>query len=438
MSAEYDPSTKYQDGSAFSGRPTVLQLISRLDSGGSGRIAIELSSTVSEAGGRALIAYDGEAATYELTRHGITPVEEKLTSRNPVSAYNVVRRLAAVIEQHKVDIVHAQNASLAAIGAAAAKKARCHLVTTFHDGPGHITALTKKTKAALASCDHIVTLSYLTANEIAAAMPDLRQRISVIPYGVDLSRFEPSRVAAERVIQLAKQWRLPDDRPVIMLPARFAPAKGHGQLIEALAELKDLELRCIMVGPSPDGGAYREQLENKIRAHGLDDRIQLADECRDMPAALMLADLVLAPYLEPSTHNRVIIEAQALGRPLVASDFPYAREMVDGCSMAWLVRPKDKAGLAWAIRDGLSLPTEERELRAGQVIENLRQRSNRDVMCQRMLDLYINVAAGTAKGDAAGDGTAVPGVGDGGQVPENLLPIAAEATSDREPMTFSE
>ncbi|MDY0881789.1 glycosyltransferase [Dongia soli] len=380
------------------GHPTVLQLISRLDGGGSGRIAIELSSTVCEAGGRALIAYDGEAATYELTRHGITPVEDKLTSRNPVSTYNVVRRLVGVIAQHKVDIVHAQNASLAVIGQAAAKKAGCRLVTTFHDGPGHVATLKKKSRAAFAASDHIVTLSYLTANEIAKAMPELRDRISVVPYGVDLSRFDPARVTAQRVIQLANLWRMPDDKPIIMLPGRFVPQKGHGQLIEALAEMKDVDLRCIMVGPSPDGGAYREQLENKIRAHGLDDRIQLADECRDMPAALMLADLVVAPYVEPSTYNRVIVEAQALGRPLIASDFPCAREMVDGSSMAWLTPPKDKGALAWAIRDALSLPLEERQMRTEQVIANLRQRSDRDVMCQHMLALYAALASGALPG----------------------------------------
>ena len=257
------------------GHPTVLQLISRLDGGGSGRIAIELSSTVCDAGGRALIAYDGEAATYELTRYGITPVEEKLTSRNPVSAYNVVRRLAAVIAQHKVDIVHAQNASLAVIGQAAAKKAGCRLVTTFHDGPGHVATLKKKSRAAFAASDHVVTLSYLTAHEIARAMPELRDRISVVPYGVDLSRFDPGRVTAQRVIQLANLWRMPDDRPIIMLPGRFVPQKGHGQLIEALAEMKDIDLRCIMVGPSPDGGASREHADKPrgAQAHGHDRTI---------------------------------------------------------------------------------------------------------------------------------------------------------------------
>ena len=45
----------------------------------------------------------------------------------------------------------------------------------------------------------------------------------------------------------------------------------------------------------------------------------IAEEVKDMAAALMLADLVVAPYLEPAVYNRVIIEAQALGRPVVAS-----------------------------------------------------------------------------------------------------------------------
>jgi glycosyltransferase involved in cell wall biosynthesis len=194
------------------------------------------------------------------------------------------------------------------------------------------------------------------------------------------------------MVQLAANWRLPDDKPIVMLPARYAPQKGHALLLEALTEVKDIDLRCIMVGPSPDGGAYREELEKLISSMKLDDRVLLADECRDMAAALMLADLVVAPYLTPSTYNRVVIEAQALGRPLVVSDFPNARELVEGSSMAWLVPPNDAAALAWAIRDALSLPLEERQARTPQVIENLQRRSDRDWMRQRMLGMYWDLS----------------------------------------------
>jgi glycosyltransferase involved in cell wall biosynthesis len=369
--------------------PTVLHLVSRLDGGGGSRLAIDLSSGLVESGGRALIAYDGEAtSTYELSRHKITPITEALTSRNPISGYNVTRRLAQVIRDQKVDMVHAQNATLAAVGEAAARKSGAKMITTFCDGPGEVATLSKKTRTALLNSDHVLTLSYLTANLLSEALPELRERVSVVPYGVDLTRFDPQRVTPQRMIQMAQTWRLPDDRPVLMLPARYVPQKGHALLLEALTEMKDIELRCLMVGPSSDGGAYRDQLNKLVTMMGLDDRIFLADECRDMPAALMLADLVVAPYLTPSTYNRVVIEAQALGRPLVASDYPCARELVEGSSMAWLVPPNDAQALAWAIRDALNLPSAERQARTTQVVENLQRRSDRDWMRRRVLGMY--------------------------------------------------
>ncbi|MBL8709814.1 MAG: glycosyltransferase, partial [Rhodospirillaceae bacterium] len=109
---------------------------------------------------------------------------------------------------------------------------------------------------------------------------------------------------------------------------------------------------------------------------------------KDMPAALMLADLIVAPYLEAATYNRVIIEAQALGRPVVASDFPCARDLLEGSSMAWVTPPGDAMALGWAIRDALSLPLDEREARTPQVIDNLRQRADRLAMIDRILALY--------------------------------------------------
>lgn len=372
--------------------PTVLHLVSRLDGGGGSRLAIDLATALVESGGRALIAYDGEASTYELTRHRITPIVEALTSRNPIAGFTVTRRLAHVIREQKVDLVHTQNATLAAVGEAAARKAGAKMIATFCDGPGEVATLSKKTRTALINSDHVLTLSYLTANLLSDALPELRERLSVVPYGVDLTRFDPHRVAAQRMVQLATYWRLPDDKPVIMLPARYAPQKGHALLLEALTEVKDIDLRCIFVGPSTDGGAYRDQLEKLVTMMGLEDRVLLADECRDMPAALMLADLLAAPYLTPSTYNRVVIEAQALGRPLVVSDYPCARELVEGSSMAWLVPPNDAQALAWAIRDALALPSEERQARTHQVIENLQRRSDRDWMRRRVLGMYWDLS----------------------------------------------
>jgi glycosyltransferase involved in cell wall biosynthesis len=368
--------------------PTVLQLVSRLDGGGGHRLAIDLASQVVEAGGRALIAYDGVGPTYELTRLRITPVVEKLTRRNPIASYTVSRRLRQLARNEAVNIVHAQNATLAALGHKIAREANCRLVTTFCDGPGDIGALGRSAKSALAASDHIITHSLLIGRKLPQAMPDVAQRISVVPYGVDLAKFDPQRVAAERVIALSQALRLPDDKPVIMLPGRYAPQKGHALLLEALHLIRDFDFRCVILGPSADGGAYREQLERLTENLGLSDRVLLTDECRDMPAALMLADLVVAPYLAPSVYNRVALEAQALGRPIVTTDFPTAREAVEGSPMAWLVPPNDARRLAAAIGEAIALPLDERHRRTPQVIDNIRQRSDLEGMRRTMLGIY--------------------------------------------------
>ncbi|TDQ85469.1 glycosyltransferase involved in cell wall biosynthesis [Dongia mobilis] len=369
--------------------PAILQLVPHFDGGGAARLALEYGAAIQAAGGQTWIGYEQAAAsTHELSRFGIRGIEMKLASRNPLTGFNVARRVARFAAESKIDIIHAQSASLAVIGHAAAKRAGCRLVTTFHDGPGSVAALSKRARQAFLESDLVITLSHVTADEIARALPALASRLSVVPFGIDLTRFDPGQVTAPRVVQLANQWRVPDDIPVIMAPATFQRGKGHSLLLEALAQIRDLDLRCILVGPDPDGGVYRKQLEREVAAHQLQDRVLIAEDVRDMPAALMLADLIVAPYLEPATYNRVLIEAQALGRPVVASDFPAAREVLDGSSMAWLTAPGDAQSLGWAIRDALALPLDEREARTPQVIENLRPRADRDVMAAQVLSLY--------------------------------------------------
>lgn len=369
--------------------PAVLHLVSHFDSGGASRLALEIGGSLRAAGGQAFLGHESASiSTHELQRYDVKPVEMKLASRNPVTIFNVTRRVARFVAENDIQIIHAQSASLAVIGHGAAKKTGARLVTTFHDGPAGVGALSKKTLAAFAASDLVITLSHTTAEEIARAIPSLETRISVVPYGIDLSRFDPAQVTAPRVVQLANQWRVPDDLPVIMAPAAFIRSKGQSVLLEALSLIRDLDLRCILVGPEIDGGLYRAQLQKEIKLHQLQDRVLIAEEVKDMAAALMLADLIVAPYLEPATYNRVMIEAQALGRPVVASDFTNAREVLDGSSMAWLTPAGDATALGWAIRDALSLPLDEREARTPQVIDNIRQRADRLMMTNSILSLY--------------------------------------------------
>ena len=90
----------------------------------------------------------------------------------------------------------------------------------------------------------------------------------------------------------------------------------------------------------------------------------------------------------PEAFGRVIAEAQAMGRPVVATDHGGAREQLSGGRMAWLTPPSDPVALAQAIDEALDLPVAERELLAPSAIANVRARFSKDTMCARTLLVY--------------------------------------------------
>jgi glycosyltransferase involved in cell wall biosynthesis len=375
---------------------TVLHLVRRLDHSGEARMAIEFAAALNDIGGRAAIAYHAASAAHELQRHGIQPVEIRLGGRAPFSGFGAAKRLAKLVADSEVEILHAHGLDLLLIARAAAAEAGAKLILGFYEDAARVARLSKRQRTALESADEIIVLSDLAARELLGAIPALRDRITVIPFGIDFSRFDPAQVSAHRVIQQAQLWRVPDDRPVVMLPGRFARARGHGALVEALSLIRDVDLRCIMVGPDADGPGFRHQLGKEIAALGLSDRVLLAEECRDMPAALMLADVVVAPHLEPGAHNRAVIEALALGRPIVASDFPVMRDMLSGNEMAWLAAPGDAMALSWAIREALGLAIERREELSRHIIDIMREHRSRERMCGAALDIYQRMRPGAA------------------------------------------
>jgi glycosyltransferase involved in cell wall biosynthesis len=367
---------------------TVLHLLRRLDHSGEARMAVEFGAALNDIGGRAAIAYDTATAAHELQRHGIQPIEVKLGGRAPFSGFGAAKRLAKTVVDSDVEILHAHGLDLLLIARAAAAEAGVKLVVGFYEDVARVAKLNKRQKAALESADEVTVLSDLAQRELLGTIPNLRDRVTVIPFGIDFSRFDPAQVSAHRVIQQAQLWRVPDDRPVVMLPGRFERSRGHSVLVEALSLIRDVDLRCIMVGPDADGPAFRHQLGKEIAAQGLSDRVLLAEECRDMPAAFMLADVVMAPHIEPGVHNRAMMEAMALGRPIVATDFPVSRALLARNEMAWITAPGDAMGLSWAIREALALPHAKREALSLRVIESHRDSLGREQMCAAALDLY--------------------------------------------------
>ncbi len=218
-------------------------------------------------------------------------------------------------------------------------------------------------------------------------MASATDRLRTIPRGVDLDVFDPRLVSGARMATLARQWRLPDGMPIVMMPGRLTRWKGGFDLIAAIGLLDRRDIMCLMVGAEQRPG-FRRELAAAIQNRGLGGVFRMVEDCRDMPAAYMLADVVVSASTEPEGFGRVIVEAQAMGRPVVATDHGGARETIVPGLTGWLVPPRDPAALADAIGAALSLMPADRSLLARQERAHIAAHFTRDQMCARTIAVY--------------------------------------------------
>jgi glycosyltransferase involved in cell wall biosynthesis len=172
-----------------------------------------------------------------------------------------------------------------------------------------------------------------------------------------------------------------------MLPGRLTRWKGGLDFIAAVAKLGRRDICCVLAGSEQRRG-FRRELETAIRDNELAGVFRIVEECRDMPAAYMLADVVVSASSDPEGFGRIIVEAQAMGRPVVATDHGGARETIVPGVTGWLVPPREPAALAAAISEALSITVEERQQLAKRSIAHIAARYTRQAMCAGTIRVY--------------------------------------------------
>jgi glycosyltransferase involved in cell wall biosynthesis len=115
-----------------------------------------------------------------------------------------------------------------------------------------------------------------------------------------------------------------------------------------------------LVGATQGRERFARQLEAQAQALGIGARLRLVGHCDDMPAALMLAGVIVSASLDPEGFGRAVIEAQAMGRPVIATDHGGAAETVEHLVTGWRVPPGDADALAAALDHALNLQPADR------------------------------------------------------------------------------
>jgi glycosyltransferase involved in cell wall biosynthesis len=335
--------------------PVVLQVLPALNGGGVERGTAEMAAAIARAGGLPLVASAGGRLAPAIERGGGRNILVPLDSKNPWRVWRNAARLADIIREERVDIVHARSRAPAWSAMLAAERTGAHFITTYHGSYKEDLPLKRQYNAVMARGERVIAISHHIAGLIEAQHGVPRERIRIIPRGVDPVAFDPEGVSIDRIVRLARAWRLPDGQRTIMLPGRLARWKGQGVLIEALALMAHRDVVCILAGDVGGKDHYRQELLTQATHRGVASRVRLVGHCEDMPAALALSDVVVNASTEPEGFGRVVIEAQAMARPVIATDHGGAAETVEHEVTGVLVPPGDPASLAVALDAVLGL-----------------------------------------------------------------------------------
>jgi glycosyltransferase involved in cell wall biosynthesis len=386
MTSTNDFSTPAPSGT---GRPpAILQVVPALVTGGVERGTVEIAAALVRAGWRAVVASSGGPMVREIERAGAEHVTLPLESKNPVTIRRNAKRLVEVIESRTIDLVHARSRAPAWSAYWAAQRAKRCFVTTFHNIYGGETRAKRLYNSVMAKGERVIAISQFVGAHAGAVYGVTEDQLRIIPRGVDLQRFDPESIAPPRVIALAAEWRLQDGLPVVMLPGRITRWKGHMDLVEAVALMPHREFQVLFVGSEAQKPQFRDELVQRIHALGLNEVFHIVGDCKDMPAAFMLADAVVSASTEPEGFGRIAIEAQAMGRPVIATDHGGSRETVLHGETGWLVPPGDRAALAQSITQALALTGEERLALAARARHWIAERYDTKLMCDATLSVY--------------------------------------------------
>jgi glycosyltransferase involved in cell wall biosynthesis len=370
---------------------TVLQVLPSLVTGGVERGTIEITESISDTGWNALVVSAGGPLVGAVERAGGRHVALPVASRNPLAVWRNAARLAEMIRSEAVDIVHARSRAPAWSAWLACRRTGAHFVTTYHGVYAEDLPFKRHYNAVMAKGERVIAASRFVAELIVARHRTDPTRIRVIPRGVDPAVFDPAQVSPDRTARLARQWQLPDGAPIALLPGRLTGWKGQAVLIEAVSRMSRRDVWAVLVGSDQGRTRYSARLRRQAAALGVADRVRLAGECDDMPAALMLADVVVHASTQPEAFGRVVIEAQAMGRPVIASDLGGPMETVEQGVTGWHTASGDAAALAAAIGAALALPPDECRALGARAREAVLRRCTVAQMQRATLDVYREV-----------------------------------------------
>jgi len=331
----------------------VLQLVEGFSGGGAEKKLLELAKGVDPMRFRTVVCslglgdeLQGEFA--KLRQFGIEVIRiPRKLKIDPVLMYRLVR----LIKEHKIDIIMTTLFYADVLGSLVGRIAGVKAVFSWETISAPEWLLWRRLwsyRLAIRFCDQVVSVSKATAKFLTEKRGVAQEKITVIPYGVDLRPFSGGDGIENR-----EKMGLTKKHKVIGMVGRLHPQKGHVYLIDAAEKIvrKHPNVKFVIVGD----GELRSDLEKRVEEKQLSNYFLFTGFRSDVPEMMKTFDIFTLPSLYEGLPN-VILEAMAAAKPVVATYVDGSKEIVVDGETGILIPPRDVESLKNALCEFLESP----------------------------------------------------------------------------------
>jgi glycosyltransferase involved in cell wall biosynthesis len=229
-------------------------------------------------------------------------------------------------------------------------------------------------------------------NENYSEYLNKEKKLRVIFRGINIDYFNPKNISILKQEKLKQEWGLSSNNFTLLLPGRLTYWKGQEKFIDALNILiEDFNIthfQAIILGSDQGRKVYSKKLINLVQRYSLNKKIKFIPHCNEMPLAYSLADVVVSSSIEPEAFGRVSVEAQSMGKPIVASNIGGSKETIINKKTGFLYKHDDPRELAKILNTVIQLSQDELKLIGNEGRKNITKKFDVETMCQSNLKEY--------------------------------------------------
>ena len=373
----------------------ILQIIPSMEIGGAERTVLEITAFLKNTNYTSLVLTSGGKLIKDLEKLNIEVIQYPIDKKNPLLIIKNIIELKKLFIEKNIDLIHVRSRAPAWSAIFAARSLKIPIVTTWHGHVSNSSWFKKKYNSIMHKGNALIANSNYTAENINKIYKIDKDKIDIIPRGVNTEKFKASNFSDEEKIKIKKEWKVFDQNKIILLlPARLTRWKGHEVVIKAIGLLKNEEffknIVCLFAGNQKGSERYIQNLKETIASLSLDDKIKLIGQVENMPLAYQVSNIILSPSIQPEPFGRIPIEAQASGKIIISSNAGAVKETIKSGqdSTGFKVKPNNSEELAHQIKLVIKMKDEDLQEIKERAILNVKNNFSLETMCKKTLEVY--------------------------------------------------